>query len=54
MAQRDVTRWEYRRRTATARNEMTVLREMGEDGWELCGVWLFFLYFKRPLPSAAH
>jgi hypothetical protein len=28
---------------------MTILREMGEEGWELCGVWLFLLYFKRPV-----
>jgi len=41
--------WEYRRRVATLFNEDRILREMGLDGWELCGVWLFFLYFKRPL-----
>jgi hypothetical protein len=46
---REVTRWEYRRRSATLFNEMTILREMGEEGWELCGVWAFLLYFKRPI-----
>lgn len=45
------TRWEYRRRVAYLWNEMEILREMGEEGWELAGVWAFFLYFKRALPE---
>ncbi len=44
-----MTRWEYTRRVAWLGNEMRVLREMGEAGWELAGVWFVFLYFKRPL-----
>lgn len=44
-----VTRYEYRRRVALVWNEMEIMREMGEAGWELCGVWALFLYFKRPL-----
>jgi hypothetical protein len=48
MDQSHTERWEYRRRVATLFNEMRVLREMGADGLELCGVWLFLMYFKRP------
>ncbi len=44
------TQWQYRRR-AYFWNEMSILQEMGEDGWELCGVWWIWLYFKRPLPT---
>ncbi len=42
------TRWEYQRRVAFLWNEMEILREMGQQGWELAGVWGPFLYFKRP------
>jgi hypothetical protein len=48
---RTTTRWEYRRRTAFLWNEMAILREMGDEGWELAGVWGLFLYFKRALPA---
>ncbi len=41
-------KWEYRRRFAFLWNEMEILEEMGAEGWELCGCWLWFLYFKRP------
>lgn len=44
-----MVRWEYRRRAAFVWSELGILREMGEDGWELCGVWWIWLYFKRPL-----
>jgi len=43
------TKWEYRRRSANLFNEMTIMREMGEEGWQLCAVWLFLLYFRRPV-----
>lgn len=43
------TRWEYRRRFAFVWNEMNILREMGEEGWELCVVWFTWQYVKRPL-----
>jgi len=29
--------WEYKKKTATALNEMGVLEQMGEDGWEMTG-----------------
>jgi hypothetical protein len=44
-----LTKWEYCRKSATAFNEMRIMQEMGEDGWELCAVWIGLLYFKRPL-----
>lgn len=44
-----VTKWEYRRRWAHLFNEMSIMREMGEEGWQLCGVYFALLYFKRPL-----
>lgn len=43
-----MTRWEYCRRSAFAWNEMALLDRMGREGWELCGVWFIWLYFKRP------
>lgn len=46
---RTITRWEYRRRVAFLWNEMEIMKEMGDEGWELCGVWALLLYFKRPL-----
>ncbi len=46
-----VTHWEYRRRVAFLWNEMAIMKEMGEDGWELAGVWGFLLYFKRTLAA---
>ena len=39
--------WEYRRRVGFVWNEMVIMREMGEEGWELCSVWAFWMYFKR-------
>ena len=40
--------WQYRRRFAVLWNELSVMREMAEDGWELCAIWFCWLYFKRP------
>jgi len=42
-------KWEYRRRIAFVWNEMEIMRRMGEDGWELCACWAWWLYFKRPI-----
>jgi len=38
-------RWEYSRRVSVDRR--TILEDMTELGWEPCGVWLPFHYFKR-------
>lgn len=39
--------WEYQTRHATALNELEILRDMGEQGWELTGVGLGLLNFRR-------
>lgn len=40
--------WEYETKTATAFDEMGVLEQMGEDGWEMTGFGLAALHFRRP------
>lgn len=40
--------FEYQTRLATALTELGILREMGEQGWELTGVGLGTLSFRRP------
>lgn len=40
--------WTYKKKTATAFNEMTVLEEMGDEGWEMTGFGAAALYFRRP------
>ena len=53
---RDEPRWEYRRLTRNLRSEEAPseaeLNAMGEDGWELTGLFLdspfLYLYLKRP------
>jgi DNA-binding XRE family transcriptional regulator len=40
--------WEYKKKTATALNEMGVLEQMGEDGWEMTGFGAAALHFRRP------
>jgi DNA-binding XRE family transcriptional regulator len=40
--------WEYKKKTATAFNEIGVLERMGEDGWEMTGFGLAALHFRRP------
>ncbi|CAM3550749.1 DNA-binding XRE family transcriptional regulator [Deinococcus frigens] len=39
--------FDYQTRTAIALNELGILREMGEQGWELTGVGLGTLSFRR-------
>ncbi|QKW33885.1 hypothetical protein HUT06_07450 [Actinomadura sp. NAK00032] len=41
-------RWEYRRETALPRNRAAVAERLAPDGWEPCGSWFHFEYFKRP------
>jgi DNA-binding XRE family transcriptional regulator len=40
--------WEYKKKTATALNELAVLEQMGEEGWEMTGFGLAALHFRRP------
>ncbi|MFD9792633.1 hypothetical protein ACFWXK_16955 [Streptomyces sp. NPDC059070] len=47
-------RWEYRRESAdTAAGREAVTAGLAPDGWEPCGQWMFFMYFKRPKAASA-
>ena len=46
-------RWEYRREVIGARRRTKVLAELEPEGWELCGEWLVYGYFKRPKAASA-
>ncbi|GAA3131145.1 hypothetical protein GCM10010466_22220 [Planomonospora alba] len=41
-------RWEYRRETAPPARHGTLAERLAPDGWEPCGSWMHFQYFKRP------
>lgn len=41
-------RWEYRREIVLPRDRGTVEERLAPDGWEPCGTWFHFQYFKRP------
>lgn len=41
-------RWEYRREAVPPRRRDAVAERLRPDGWEPCGTWLFYEYFKRP------
>ncbi|GAA3515813.1 hypothetical protein FHR32_006026 [Streptosporangium album] len=40
--------WEYRRELVTPGRRRSVLDLLAPDGWEPCGTWVCFEYFKRP------
>ncbi|WP_229838893.1 DUF2812 domain-containing protein [Deinococcus piscis] len=40
--------WEYQDRLATAFNEISVLEQMGREGWELVSFGPLVLNFRRP------
>ncbi|MEU2232058.1 hypothetical protein [Streptomyces vietnamensis] len=46
-------RWEYRREITAGRRRSRVLDELTPEGWELCGEWLVYGYFKRPRAATA-
>jgi len=46
-------RWEYRREVIGGRRRARVLDELSPEGWELCGEWLVYGYFKRPKAATA-
>ncbi|MEV5968904.1 hypothetical protein [Streptomyces sp. NPDC051921] len=46
-------RWEYRREVIAGRRRARVLGELSPEGWELCGEWLVYGYFKRPRAATA-
>ncbi|MGW0464380.1 hypothetical protein ACWDX6_03770 [Streptomyces sp. NPDC003027] len=41
-------RWEYRREVIKGRRRDQVLAALEPEGWELCGEWMMYGYFKRP------
>ncbi|MGW5422833.1 hypothetical protein [Streptomyces sp. NPDC003943] len=45
--------WEYRREVIAGRRRAKVLGELEPEGWELCGEWLVYGYFKRPKAATA-
>ncbi|WP_405776841.1 hypothetical protein [Streptomyces sp. NBC_00859] len=47
-------RWEYRREAAkNAAERDTLAAGLAPDGWEPCGHWVFYMYFKRPKAAGA-
>ncbi|MFF9014591.1 hypothetical protein ACF09C_16685 [Streptomyces sp. NPDC014870] len=46
-------RWEYRREVIRGRRKDQVLAELSPEGWELCGEWMVYGYFKRPKAASA-
>lgn len=45
--------WEYRREVISGRRRAKVLDALDPEGWELCGEWLVYGYFKRPKAATA-
>lgn len=43
------TNWEFQDRIATAIDEVGVLAEMGQEGWEMTGFGPLVLHFRRPV-----
>jgi hypothetical protein len=43
--------WEYRRDTVARTDRTTHAAELAPDGWEPCGTWLPYVYYKRPLAA---
>ncbi|TYK49597.1 hypothetical protein [Actinomadura decatromicini] len=41
-------RWEYHRETVLPGRGQAVIDRLAPDGWESCGTWVCFEYFKRP------
>ncbi|GAA4241379.1 hypothetical protein GCM10022254_69980 [Actinomadura meridiana] len=41
-------RWEYRRETVLPARRAAAAERLAPDGWEPCGSWVCFEYFKRP------
>ncbi|MFI0984725.1 hypothetical protein [Streptomyces exfoliatus] len=46
-------RWEYRREVLKGGRRERVLGELEPEGWELCGEWMMYGYFKRPKAATA-
>lgn len=46
-------RWEYRREVLKGGRREQILGELEPEGWELCGEWMVYGYFKRPKAASA-
>ncbi|MEE1757027.1 hypothetical protein [Streptomyces sp. SP18CS02] len=46
-------RWEYRREALPRGRRSPVVGQLAPEGWELCGEWFFYGYFKRPKAADA-
>lgn len=45
--------WEYRREVIAGRRRAAVFGALEPEGWEPCGEWLVYGYFKRPKAATA-
>ncbi|MGW7433092.1 hypothetical protein ACWGIN_26550 [Streptomyces sp. NPDC054861] len=41
-------RWEYRRELISGKRRAEALDRLTPEGWEMCGEWTVYAYFKRP------
>jgi hypothetical protein len=41
-------RWEYSREVVTLKGRGALVERLAPDGWEPCGTWFAYEYFKRP------
>lgn len=41
-------RWEYRREVVAPAERDALTERLAPDGWEPCGTWFFYAYYKRP------
>lgn len=41
-------RWEYRREVVPPADRDALTERLAPDGWEPCGTWFFYAYYKRP------
>jgi len=45
-------RWEYRREVVRPARRAALAESLAPDGWEPCGTWWYYAYFKRPLAAS--
>ncbi|TDD65177.1 hypothetical protein E1293_40600 [Actinomadura darangshiensis] len=41
-------RWQYHRETVLSADRQAIVDRLAPDGWEPCGTWFCYEYFKRP------
>ncbi|WP_067173654.1 hypothetical protein [Microtetraspora niveoalba] len=45
--------WEYRRERVPIAGRRALSDRLAPDGWEPCGAWMYYEYFKRPASASA-